>query len=42
MKLLTMTLKKYTKKGVFNYLNEAFVRLNFNNYYVSVEDEEID
>lgn len=34
MKMLSASLKKYTKKGIFNYLNEAFIRFNFNNFYV--------
>lgn len=42
MKVLTALLKKYTKKGVFNYLNEAFIRFNFNSFYISREDEELD
>ncbi|TNV71835.1 hypothetical protein FGO68_gene5096 [Halteria grandinella] len=42
MKLLTAILKKYTKKGIFNYLNEAFIRFNFNSFYISREDEELD
>jgi hypothetical protein len=42
MKVLTALLKKHTKKGVYNYLNEAFIRFNFNNFYISREDEELE
>ena len=40
MKLLTASLKKYTKKGIYNYLNEAYIRFNFNNFYIRREDED--
>lgn len=36
------TMKKYTKKGVFSYLDEGFIRLNFNNYYISRDIEGLD
>lgn len=39
MQHLNQGLKKYTKKGIFNYLNEAFIRFNFNHYYISREEE---
>jgi hypothetical protein len=40
MKHLIQGLNKYTKKGIFNYLNEAFIRFNFNQYYIGKEHEE--
>jgi hypothetical protein len=40
MKHLIQGLNKYTKKGIFNYLNEAFIRFNFNQYYIGREHEE--
>lgn len=39
MRILVETLKKYRKKGVFSYLDEAFTRFNFNNYYLSRDRE---
>jgi hypothetical protein len=42
MQLLTALLKKYTKKGVFNYLNEAFIRFNYNSFYIKREDEDLE
>ena len=39
MQFLVDTLKKYTKKGVYSYLDEAFIRFNFNSYYMSRERE---
>ena len=39
MKILTLGLKKYTKKGVYSYLDEAFVRFNFNSFYLSRDEE---
>ena len=39
MKHLNQGLKKYTKKGIFNYLNEAFIRFNFNHYYIGRDEE---
>jgi len=41
MKVLCTSLKKYTKKGVYNYLNEAYIRFNFNNYYIREDDDEL-
>ena len=40
MKHLIQGLNKYTKKGIFNYLNEAFIRFNFNQYYLGKDHEE--
>jgi hypothetical protein len=40
MKHLIQGLNKYTKKGIFNYLNEAFIRFNFNQYYIGKEHDE--
>ncbi len=40
MILLTAGLKKHTKTGVLNYLNEAYIRFNYNNYYVKEHEEE--
>eukprot|EP00347_Sterkiella_histriomuscorum_P006822 403351300 len=42
MQILIENLKKYTKKGVFSYLDEAFIRFNFNNYYISRDREGLD
>jgi hypothetical protein len=41
--IMIMTyLRKYTKKGVYSYLDEAFTRINFNNFYVSRDREGLD
>ena len=32
-------LAKYSKKGIYSYLGEAFIRFNFNSYYVSRDRE---
>ncbi|CDW85435.1 gamma-tubulin complex component 5 [Stylonychia lemnae] len=42
MQILIDALKRYTKKGVFSYLDEAFTRFNFNNYYMSRDREGLD
>ena len=42
MKILIESLKRYTKKGVFSYLDEAFTRFNFNNFYMSRDREGLD
>lgn len=34
MQVLTKQLEKHSKKGIFNYMNEALLRFNFNEYYV--------
>ena len=39
MKHLTALLKQYTKTDASNFLNEAYIRFNFNNFYVKREDE---
>jgi hypothetical protein len=42
MILIMDSLKRYTKKGVYSYLDEAFTRLNFNNFYISRDREGLD
>jgi cobalamin biosynthesis Co2+ chelatase CbiK len=42
MIILMGHLKKYTKKGVYSYLDEAFTRLNFNSYYIDRDSEGLD
>ena len=36
---IMQNLQKFSKKGVFSNLDEAFARLNFNNYYIDREKE---
>lgn len=42
MVVLMGSLKKYTKKGVYSYLDEAFTRLNFNSFYIDRDAEGLD
>jgi len=42
MKLLTRDLKKYSKKGIYSFLNEAYIRFNFNGFYVDASEDETD
>ena len=37
MIVLMKNLEKNSKQGVLNYLNEVYVRLNFNQYYIKEE-----
>ena len=38
MTILNGYLYKHNKKGVFNNMNEAFIRFNFNEYYIKEEE----
>mmetsp|Transcript_32407 Transcript_32407/g.23940 ORF Transcript_32407/g.23940 Transcript_32407/m.23940 type:complete len:96 (+) Transcript_32407:755-1042(+) len=42
MTIIIANLKRYQKKGVYSYMDEAFTRLNFNNYYLSRDKEGLD
>ena len=33
---------KYSKRGAYTYINEAFVRFNFNSFYVNRDIEGLD